>query len=531
MEENYPSEIKIPEILPNDDYHHLLSTLNTEQQMFVYEIGKRERNRLFCQDNNQNFAFLSGGAGSVKSVALKAVYQFLLRLFQRADNFDPAYPAVIIAAYTATAARNVGGSTIHTTLGLKFGTNCFSVNSELSASTLQSYRTKLQNVKVLLIDEASYVGCRTLYRMDQRLRAFTQVDKPFGGISVIFFGDLFQLKPVKDAHVFAALPLHCLPHAAFYVSPWSYYEMFELTTIMRQTDTDWVQLLNRIRLGVCSDNDLDRIKKLVGNSVPDGTHRACHLKKNAQEFNKQHFLSCSNVLISVAQWKISQSSVCTKELVDKLLTKAIESSSNDISSTGGLLFSLPLAMGQRYMITSNVDKEDGLVNGAIGFLKDVSTKSLQGVSRIELIWLELEDRNAGASTRKKYLRTHSTKVTRGWTPVEKVVRDFAVPLSNRLGARVRMEWKQIPVSHAQGVTIHKFQGVTQDHLELCFESKLKVHGLAYVALSRCRTESGNSIVRPITPKDIKVDEDVIHENKRMQGEHSNSICDRFLVAL
>ena len=349
---------------------------------------------------------------------------------------------MIIAAYTATAARNVGGSTIQTTLGLKFGTNCFSVNSELSASTLQSYRTKLQKVKVLLIDEASHAGCRTLYRMDQRMRAFTQVDKPFGGISVIFFGDLFQLKPVKDAPIFAALPLHCLPHAAFYVSPWSYYEMFELTTIMRQTDTDWVQLLNRIRLGVCSDNDLDRINKLVGNSVPDGTHRACHLEKNAQEFNKQHLLSCSNVLISVAQWKISQSSVCTKELVDKLLTKAIESSSNDISSTGGLLFSLQLAMGQRYMITSNVDKEDGLVNGAIGVLKDVSTKSLQGVSRVELTGLnwriEMLERLLEKSTSEHIQQNYI--ITRGWTPVEKVVRDFAVPLSNRLGARVRMEW-------------------------------------------------------------------------------------------
>ena len=76
--------------------------------------------------------------------------------------------------------------------------------------------------------------------------------------------------------------------------------------------------------------------------------------------------------------------------------------------------------------------------------------------------------------------------------------------------------KQFPVTHAQGVTIHKFQGVTTDNLQLCFDSKLKVHGLAYVGLSRCRTERGNSLISAMTVKDFKVDEDVQIENMRLE---------------
>ena len=169
-------------------------------------------------------------------------------------------------SYTGgTASRNVNGTTIHIFLGLKFGVDCNSVNAELFSSTLHSYRTKLQNLRVLLVDEASYVGSRILYRMDQRLRDIKQVDAPFGGVTVIFFGDLFQLKPVRDGPILCNLTESALKHAAFYVSVWKNYRMFELTEIMRQSDRDWIELLNRVRLGKQDATDLSRInQKLAG---------------------------------------------------------------------------------------------------------------------------------------------------------------------------------------------------------------------------------------------------------------------------
>ena len=271
-------KIKIPSAIPNEEYFDMISKLNSEQQMFFYGMLCRERKRLFGEDV-RNMSFLSGGAGSGKSVTLKAVYQALLRLFQSAFRDDLENPHVAVAAYTATAARNVCGTTIHTFLRLKFGTNCNNFNSELSASTLNSHRVKHQNLAVLLIDEASFVDARTLYRMDQRLRCVKQLDVAFGGVSLIFFGELFQLKPpMKDSPIFAQISQESLKHGPFIMSAWMDFEMFSLTQIIRQTDLDWVRLLNRVRCGVQSLIDIDRINKLVRQQVPEGTHITCHLR-------------------------------------------------------------------------------------------------------------------------------------------------------------------------------------------------------------------------------------------------------------
>ena len=94
------------------------------------------------------------------------------------------------------------------------------------------------------------------------------------------------------------------------------------------------------------------------------------------------------------------------------------------------------------------------------------------------------------------------------------MRDFLVGLSSRLGRRFRVEGHQFAVIHAQGVFIHKLQEATQS-LELCFQSQLKVPGLATVGLSRCRTKLGNSLVAPITNQDFRVDSDVLDDHERL----------------
>ena len=352
--------------------------------------------------------------------------------------------------------------------------------------------------------------------MDQRRRDIKQVDAQFDGVTVIFFGDLFQLKPLRDGPIFCSLTESALKHAAFHVSVWKNYRMIDLTEIMRQNDRDWIEFLNRVRLGKQDATDLSRINQLVGRTVPPNTHLACHLRRNAQKFNEQHLAKVQVAQFAIAQSNVREHASCSKDIRQQLLDRAKEISLTDPGLTGSFSYSFPLALNQYFMIIVNMDKEDGLVNGSLSVLKAVSSKHHKKILEVpELLWLDLDDKSVGKAAREKYQTTHRSKVEKHWTPIKKVVSDFPVGLSNRLGRRFRVEWRQFPVLHAQGVTIHKFQGATKDHLELCFQSQLKVHGLAYVGLSRCRTEFGNSLVASMTNQDFRVDSDVLDEHERL----------------
>ena len=82
----------------------------------------------------------------------------------------------------------------------------------ISDSVLNNYQTKLENLRVLLI--VSYVGSRFLYCIDH-LRQIKGIDKDFGGVTVIFIGDLFQLKAINDGPVFSSNGLDDLPLGLF----------------------------------------------------------------------------------------------------------------------------------------------------------------------------------------------------------------------------------------------------------------------------------------------------------------------------
>ena len=63
---------------------------------------------------------------------------------------------------------------------------------------ISNLRNKLKYIKVLIIDEKSFLGKQFLIKMNRILKQATNSNKVFGGIPTIFFGDLFQLAPVKD---------------------------------------------------------------------------------------------------------------------------------------------------------------------------------------------------------------------------------------------------------------------------------------------------------------------------------------------
>ena len=167
---------------------------------------------------------------------------------------SPECPYILVTAPTGTAAANVKGQTLHTAFGFSFGNEHFS----LSDKKRDEKRIQLKNLKFVIIDEISMVKSDLLFQLDMRLKEVTQkIDKVFGGVSILAFGDLLQLRPIQARYIFE-LPKCKDYHLAYYSgSHWQSFEAINLVENHRQNkDKQYAEILNRIRVGELQDEDI-----------------------------------------------------------------------------------------------------------------------------------------------------------------------------------------------------------------------------------------------------------------------------------
>ena len=137
-----------------------------------------------------------------KSHVTKALYQAALKYYnsRSSDNFNDI--KVLILAPTVKAAYSVKGYTIHNALAIPA---CHSLKTykHLDSSSLNTLRSQLGSVKLIFIDMTSMVG-NTMFtvQINNRLKDIKGSSLPFGGVSIVAIGDLFQLQPVMDNHTF-----------------------------------------------------------------------------------------------------------------------------------------------------------------------------------------------------------------------------------------------------------------------------------------------------------------------------------------
>ena len=178
-------------LLCDEEYRKKVQSLNKRQKEFFYHV-------LFWHKTQSSpiYNFLTGGAGVGKSVFLKCLYQALTKFYTSEAGENPENVKVLICAPTGKAAYNVGGVTIHSAFNIpaEQGFNF----KPLDMQQLASFQTKYKYLKLVFIDEISMVGQKMFNFINLRLQEIMGTTKPFGGISVIAFGDLYQLKPVMD---------------------------------------------------------------------------------------------------------------------------------------------------------------------------------------------------------------------------------------------------------------------------------------------------------------------------------------------
>ena len=410
--------------------------------------------------NTTNNVFLTGSAGTGKSYLLK----YLIHKFQ--ETYDEG--CVAVTAPTGVAAVNIGGQTIHSFAGIGLGTGSHeSIINKVKKSTKHIKRWK--NTKILIIDEISMMDS-SLFELIDNIGRVTcgQNNLPFGGIRIIVVGDFMQLPPVpqkgaRDRNFCFESPI------------WEESKLKEntiyLADVIRQTNAEFVGLLNEVRIGQLSSKSSKLLDLCLINkkSRPDDdivpTKLYC-TNKDVDSENESRLDELSGEMVTVTAtdfWKYRSSQAYQNQNVLDMMTKLVPKAIN-------------LKVGAQVMLLRNriqyQGKVSNLVNGSRGVIK--SFVSIDG-EEIPVVKFD------------NGLQIPITKV-----PYERVGVD---------GESVLIR-NQVPLKLAWAVTVHKSQGSTLSRAELLLDNAFD-YGQVYVALSRVQSLDGLWLQKSITNSAIK----------------------------
>ncbi|XP_055856560.1 uncharacterized protein LOC129919626 isoform X2 [Episyrphus balteatus] len=442
----------------------LLNKLNKDQREFVMHVYNCFKTKN-CLPLN---IFLSGSAGVGKSTVINSIFQLITKYFDNRPGAIGDSIKVLLTAPSGKAAFLINGVTLHTAFALpvsQYGGTMPNLSSDI-ANTI---RQKLINLKLLIIDEISMVGSRLLSRVDTRLRQVMGRNEPFGGISIILVGDLNQLPPVFDTFIFKAPQNNDLNVFAETNTLWALFKIFELTKIMRQqNETLFINALNNLATGTMTSEDIQLVKsrEVDSTSIPEDVIRLYSTNNDVDEYNSLKLSKAPGEEISAT----SIDSVLGKvgEAIKKRALEALQK--KKLSDLGGLSNIVRLKKNIKYMITTNIDVEDGLVNGACGELKHISMKP--NTSEVDKIWILFPPNpQVGLKARQslnKFIELND--IDRNLVPIERKVHSINVNTVNTY----QILRKQFPIVPAEAITIHKSQGQTYDKVCIDLRKSKKI---------------------------------------------------------
>ncbi len=393
--------------------------------------------------------FITGRAGTGKST--------LLQVFRNTTK-----KRVVVLAPTGVSALNVRGQTIHSFFG--FPPRIIHPNEIEKRKNFRIYH----NIDMIIIDEISMVRADMLDNINLFLKKNRQNTLPFGGVQMVFFGDLFQLPPVVST----------IPEKeyfrTYYTSPYFFsahcfseitLKMVELTHVYRQEERSFIQLLDNIRL---NQMDYDDFLYLNERHQPIPEDRSYFITLSARNdiANKIN----DNELNAITEPAVHFNATISGEFNPQLYPTNLN---------------LILKKGAQVMFVKN-DLQKQYVNGKIGIIEDVSE---------DRILVKILDQN------------HDEKTIIVEQQEWEIIRYEMNPQDpGQISSKIIGVFKQYPLKLAWAITIHKSQGKTFDRVIIDMGRGAFESGQTYVALSRCTTLNGIILTQPITSRDIFVDE-------------------------
>ena len=474
----------IPKFLPDKKFYELIGSLNMKQLEFFTHVMHQA-----LQGQGQTTCALHGGAGTGKSHVIKAVYQGLHRILSKQPGKSFDTECVVLAAPTGKAAYNIRGSTIHRVFHI--AANQKMVHKPLSSDLLNTARRQFHSIQWIIIDEFSMVGNRMLRFIHLRLQEIKGNRLPFGGLNLVFVGDLYQLKPVMQDYIFELVREE---YGQLATNLWTkYFVIFEIDEVMRQKgDKDFALLLNRLREGKQTVHDIEVLKtRCITQDQADEMSSVPHFfptKAQRDSYNDRMLSKCEGQEVTSMAVDAPPSDV-SKDVQQQILNAA--KNKTDVSSTGNLPYMLTLKVGQVYDVTANVAVEDGIINGAectvMHFECDTNNETPY------CVWVQFTEETIGKEVRRMCARKYQQHVSKGWTPILPIHRTFTVKRSQTV------KRQQFPLRLSSGRTIHVSQSST--YKEIVVDMKTDSHPprhffehMHYVAFSRCTSLSGLHIV-------------------------------------
>ncbi len=454
--------------------------------------------------------FLSGPGGVGKSHVIKLIYSDTLRFLRLSGAIEPDDVIVLLTAPTGVAAFNINGMTLHSAFLL--GSGKYTGFQPLSHDRLNTLRSKLSKLTLVIIDEVSMVGANMLLEIHKRLQQIKGVsdDVTFGGVSILAVGDLYQLPPVAQAPLFSTVS-DCYAQLYRSGSLWiDQFQLVELDEIMRQRgDSTFAELLCRVRTNDCTPEDLDILKstEITADSPNYPTH-ILHVYRLNEYANDRNTLMLNSLAPQCDQYTIKASDA----IAGQTTHVDLQNLSANRNETGGLHGTLKLAIGARVMLVANIDVSDGLVNGARGEIVHIVTNDNSMVTNV---LLKFDNQQVG-------IKAIQTSPYRARFP-------HAVPLGKhevvfcakrKRGSEITR--LQFPLTLAWATTIHKVQGLTLDEIIVDMKGGRFNAGQAYVAFSRVKTLQGLHILN-FSASAIKKSNDVHNEMVRLSAKLLQSI--------
>ncbi|MBK6344349.1 MAG: AAA family ATPase [Bacteroidales bacterium] len=409
--------------------------------------------------------YLTGKAGTGKTTFLK--------LLKHISNKN-----MVVLAPTGVAAVNAGGQTIHSFFNIKPsvyvpGDKRLRVrvppddpDKSMINDHFRYHRDKLEIIRgleLLVIDEISMVRCDLLDVIDRLLRVFRKREfTPFGGVQVVLIGDTFQLPPIVNQDDWSIL-------GQFYKSPFFFSSRalqdqkpvyIELKKIYRQTDQDFIDLLNRIRINSLDPGDLNLLNsRFLHGFTPEQEEDyiilATH-NRMVEETNEMRLREINEPLHRF------------EAMVDGIFPE--HSYPADAM--------LKLKEGAQVMFLRN-DRNKRFYNGKIGHVIEISEEGL---------FVELPEGDIISVEREEW-----ANIRYSWDSKESKV------IEDPVGSFV-----QYPLKLAWAITVHKSQGLTFEKI-IADLGEAFAPGQVYVALSRCTSFPGVLLKTPLTGRAIMTD--------------------------
>ena len=420
-------------------------------------------------ENTNTNIFLTGKAGTGKTT-------FLRRLKEESSK------RIVVVAPTGIAAINAEGVTIHSFFQLSFAPFIPDAQYKLKEQQYRFSKQKIrviQSIDTLVIDEISMVRADLLDAVDNVLRRFRKNNLPFGGVQMVMIGDLGQLAPVAKDDEWQML-------SRYYDTPYFFsslalkstrYAIVELKTVYRQSDSHFVELLNRVRDNRADDSVLAALNsRYISNFQPpveEGYIRLTTHNFQAQQENDRQ------LALLPGKPYTYEASITGK--YPEMLFPTEQT--------------LTLKEGAQVMFVKNDSSADkAFYNGMIGTVTEINEKNF-------------------------FVRTKDTGVVIKVEPEQWENTRYDInERTNEITEEVEGTFTQFPVKPAWAITVHKSQGLTFDRAIIDVQRAF-THGQTYVALSRCRTLEGLVLSAPL-PMSAIIRDGAVDDYVSRAAEHT-----------